>query len=364
MKVALFGGSFDPFHTDHLQIIKLVKRTLPVNEIWIIPTNQNPFKTRKLSPIADRLAMINLAVSDIPYVKINNIELKNNQPSTTYETVVELKASYPDIEFYFIIGSDQLPKLGEWNNINELIKIQTFIILQRLEEVSPKLLQKYQAITIPFINNNFLAATDLRAGKNLALQIPVINDYINEHLLYLPERLKSQMDEKRYQHCLNVGQTAQHLANIYDLNPQQALIAGTWHDVTKQWSNEKQEAYLLKYAPELVSEPIPTWHGYSAYYYLKHELLFNDEEILSAIKWHTVGHQSMTKLEMVTFIADKISKERQYDGVEYYRELSTINLEKTFQELIIMQYQCAVAKHGLLAIGKNIIKTISKWGKS
>lgn len=90
MKIALFGGSFDPFHTDHLTMINLVKTKTDIDEIWIIPTNQNPFKTRKLSSSTDRVAMITLAVAGLSYVKINLIELENTKPSTTYDTVLKI----------------------------------------------------------------------------------------------------------------------------------------------------------------------------------------------------------------------------------------------------------------------------------
>ena len=112
--------------------------------------------------------------------------------------------------------------------------MQTFIIFQRNEKIDQAILKQYQAILIPFHDNLHLSSTMLREGKNIALQLPMITNYINNNLLYLPERLKQNMDAKRYQHCLNVGQKAQELALIYHLDPQKALIAGTYHDVTKQ----------------------------------------------------------------------------------------------------------------------------------
>ncbi|WP_425377922.1 nicotinate-nucleotide adenylyltransferase [Spiroplasma endosymbiont of Polydrusus pterygomalis] len=361
MKIALFGGSFDPFHTDHLTMINLVKTKTDIDEIWIIPTNQNPFKTRKLSPVNDRLAMITLAVSSLPYVKINAIELENKKPSTTYDTVLKLQHQFPNHQFYFMIGSDQLATLDKWNNIEELTKMQTFIIFQRNEKIDQAILKQYQPILIPFHDNLNLSSTMLREGKNIALQLPMITNYINNNLLYLPERLKQNMDAKRYQHCLNVGQKAQELALIYHLDPQKALISGTYHDVTKQWTEEKQQAYLKKYLPSFLSEPLPTWHSYTDYCHLKYDLLFIDEEILSAVKWHTVGWPQMTMFEMLIFVADKISCERDYPKIDYYRTLAQQDLKKAFQELLVAQFEWAVAQHGLEHLGKNIQLTYQHW---
>ncbi len=361
MKIALFGGSFDPFHTDHLAIINLVKTKTDIDEIWIIPTNQNPFKTRKLSLPTDRVAMINLAIADLVDVKINLIELENAKPNTTYETVLKLHQQFPHHQFYFMIGSDQLASLNKWNNINELERMQTFIVFQRNEPIDQTILKQYQAMLIPFHNNLHLSSTMLREGKNIALQLPSITNYINNNLLYLPERLGQNMDKERYQHCLNVGQKAQELALVHKLNPQKALIAGTYHDITKQWSEQKQKAYLIKYLPMFLSEPIATWHAYTSYCHLKYDLLFNDEDILSAIKWHTVGLPEMTLFEMLIFVADKISSERNYLKVDYYRTLAQKDLVKAFQELLIVQFERAVAKQGLEHLGKNIQLTYQQW---
>ncbi|WFG95513.1 nicotinate-nucleotide adenylyltransferase [Spiroplasma citri] len=361
MKIALFGGSFDPFHTDHLTMINLVKTKTDIDEIWIIPTNQNPFKTRKLSSSTDRVAMITLAVAGLSYVKINLIELENTKPSITYDTVLKLQGQFPHYQFYFMIGSDQLASLNKWNNIIELTRMQTFIVFQRNEPIEQAILKQYQAIVIPFHNNLHLSSTMLREGKNISLQLPSITKYINNNLLYLPERLGQNMDKERYQHCLNVGQKAQELALIHKLNPQKALIAGTYHDITKQWSKQKQKAYLTKYLPTFLSEPIPTWHAYTAYCHLKYDLLFTDEDILTAVKWHTVGHPQMTLFEMLIFVADKISSERNYPKVDYYRTLAQKDLIKAFQELLIIQFERAVDKQGLEHLGKNIQLTYQQW---
>ena len=362
MKIALFGGSFDPFHSDHLKMIKLVKECCDIQEVWIIPTNQNPFKTRKLSPITDRLNMIKLAIQGLDYVKINDLELKNNAPSITYQTVKTLHEQDPTNQFYFMIGSDQLDSLDKWNNINELVKLQTFIIFERNHwDVTPEILTKYQAISVTFKNNTYLSSTLVREGKNLDLQLPAINNYINDHLLYLEERIRDQMDEKRYFHCLNVGKKAQELAIIHHLDDHKALIAGTFHDVTKRWSEEHQRDMLIEYWPEGLTEPVPTWHSYTGFLHLKYDLLFTDEEILNAVKWHTVGHPEMTLFEMLIFIADKISAERNYPGVEELRKLANEDLTLTFKEMLKRQYEIASQKHGVNNLGTNILKTYKAW---
>ncbi|UZQ31263.1 MAG: hypothetical protein OHM56_01655 [Spiroplasma phoeniceum] len=109
--------------------------------------------------------------------------------------------------------------------------------------------------------------------------------------------------------------------------------------MTKQWSEQKQKAYITKYLRTFLSEPIATWHAYTDYCHLKYDLLFDDEDILSAIKRHTAGRPEMTLFEMLIFVADKISSERNYSKVDYYRTLAQKDLVKAFQELTYQQWK-------------------------
>jgi nicotinate-nucleotide adenylyltransferase len=86
--------------------------------------------------------------------------------------------------------------------------------------------------------------------------------------------------------------------------------------------------------------------------------LIKDTEILQAVFNHTVGSPDMTRLDMIVFCADKISVERDYPNVDYYRKLCFENLTQGFKELLEMQYERSVAKHGVDNIGKMLINTV------
>lgn len=149
--------------------------------------------------------MIRLAIKKLNYVKINLIELtqNSNNPGITYNTVIYFKHKYPKYKFYFLIGSDQLSSLNKWDNIDQLIKIQKFVIYTRKQKINQFILKKYNAIKINFKNNYYLSSTIIRQGRQLQKQIPDINNYINNNFLYLKERIKKQMNNKRFIHCLN-----------------------------------------------------------------------------------------------------------------------------------------------------------------
>lgn len=92
-KVALLGGSFDPIHWGHLNMAKAALEHLKVDEVWFIPSNQTPLKDRVLSPAADRLAMVRLALKEDPRFKISTVDLSRNGKSYTFDTLKILKNS-------------------------------------------------------------------------------------------------------------------------------------------------------------------------------------------------------------------------------------------------------------------------------
>jgi len=351
-KIALFGGSFDPVHTDHLNIAKSCHNDLGFDEVWFIPTYLNPFKTEQNSSTKDRLAMLEIVANQYDWLKVNDYEIKQERPSFTYQTVQHFlnAPEYKDIDFAFIIGSDQLDNFEKWNDFENLIKAIEFKVFLRSETYNQAVVEKYNLEVFNFDRVN-LSSTMIRNLENLDLQIKEVNDYINEHLLYLNDRLKMQMDEDRYVHSLNVGIMAAQLARMNGADEQKALIAGTLHDIAKQWSKEKAKIYLEKWLPNIIAEPTAIWHSATGALHLEHDWKFSDKEIIQAVYNHTVGSPSMSLLDKIIFCADKISAERTYKNVDNYRQACFVNLDEGFKQLIKMRFNWAITKYGENEIG-------------
>ena len=120
--------------------------------------------------------------------------------------------------------------------------------------------------------------------------------------------LKENLNEKRYIHTLGTAQCAKELAEKFNLNPDKAYLAGLLHDCAKCFSNEKlleiihehlnvEECEMLNYK---------TLHAPVSAYIAEKEFNIKDEEVLSAIRWHTLGKLDMTDFEKIVFISDKI----------------------------------------------------------
>jgi len=122
------------------------------------------------------------------------------------------------------------------------------------------------------------------------------------------EWLKMNLSEERYFHTLGTANCAKELAGKYNLDGDKAYLAGLLHDCAKCFSTDKlleiihdnlqvQECEMLNYK---------TLHAPVSAYIAEKEFKINDAEILSAIRWHTLGKLDMTDFEKIVFIADKI----------------------------------------------------------
>lgn len=335
-KIGILGGTFDPIHNQHIQIAKTAYKKLKLDQVWILPTKLNPLKKNVSATTEQRIAMINLAIKGLSWLKLNDYELTTkDKVNYTIDTIKAFHKKDPDTEFYFIIGSDNLANLNKWKDITHLISLVKFIIINRPgHQPSISLMEKYHCQSLTVEPSNDISSSKIRTGEDIDLLNDDEIDYINNNLIYSHERLQFHLDKERYQHCLNVGETARKLAIKHHANPTKALIAGTYHDIAKQWPKEKLINYINKYYPKGIKAPFNLYHGYAGALYLQHHLKYQDKEILSAIFNHTSGALQMSKLDLIVLLADKISPERNYPGVNELRKLAQKNLALAFSKYL------------------------------
>lgn len=149
------------------------------------------------------------------------------------------------------------------------------------------------------------------------------------------EEIKKHLNPDRLYHSLNVAEEAKKLARFYGVDEKKAFTAGLLHDILKNTA----QADLLKFFEENAiiltnTERLShkTWHAIAGAAYCERVLGVRDPEILSAIRWHTTGRAGMTLLDKVIFIADFISADRDYPGVERMREKAYVSLEDAMLE--------------------------------
>lgn len=138
-------------------------------------------------------------------------------------------------------------------------------------------------------------------------------------------KLSHKLSDKRFAHVQAVAQAAATLAARWGyVDVRKAALAGLLHDYAKEETDETFIALIHKYQldPDLFNWNNNVWHGVVGVYVLQEELGLKDPELLQAIARHTVGHEDMSLLDKILYVADYIEASRTFDGVARARELA------------------------------------------
>ena len=135
-RIGLFGGSFDPVHLGHTMVARAALAELELEQLFIIPAAQSPFKPEQSpAPAADRLAWLRLAFEDEPRCEIDAQEIERAGVSYTIDTVRDYAARFPEAELFYLIGADHVPTLPEWREAAALADAVTFVVVPRPGEL-------------------------------------------------------------------------------------------------------------------------------------------------------------------------------------------------------------------------------------
>lgn len=149
----------------------------------------------------------------------------------------------------------------------------------------------------------------------------------------IKEKLKTALDEKRYNHSISVADEAVRLAKRYGYDEDKAYLAGLVHDCAKCITYSD----AIKSGCELDRETLAcpgVVHAPVGAYVAEREYGITDIEILDAIRYHTVAREKMTLLDKIIYLADIIEPYRDFDGVEELRKLCNEDLDLAFCEAL------------------------------
>ena len=127
-KIGIFGGTFNPVHNGHLNLLRQVQNEMQFDELLLIPSYLPPHKEAPdLISGSDRLKMLALAVEDMPEAGVCDVELHKTGKSYTIDTLRKLRRIFPTAEFYFIVGTDMLLTFDQWKQWRDILKL-TFLV--------------------------------------------------------------------------------------------------------------------------------------------------------------------------------------------------------------------------------------------
>lgn len=131
-RIGILGGTFDPFHYGHLRPMLTMQEKLGWSEMLFVPAWSQPFKSdRSAASPFHRHAMTVLGTEQIPGARVSIFELEGEKTSFTIETLRHLRATYPELALEWVIGDDNLARLQEWRDLDEIFELANFIVLRR-----------------------------------------------------------------------------------------------------------------------------------------------------------------------------------------------------------------------------------------
>ncbi len=348
MNIGLFGGSFDPIHEGHLSLVHAFADALSLDRVILMPTGMPPHKL-KLSDTSDedRLTMCRLAVRDDLLIDVSDYEIRQGGASFTVDTLNHLAQKHPYDVLYLLMGADMFLTLLSWKNFEDIVDLAVLCTVPRDDEPMEKLLayaKTYETLgadcRVLDMPLRRISSTQIRqraeSGQSLDGLVPqAVAQYIAERGLYCRKAavnrddqykdiLRSRLTPARYEHSLAVATEARRLAAKWGGDPDKAYTAGLLHDIMKNTKPELQLQILRDFDILLdnVEKASPKlWHAKCGAAFIERVLGVEDEDILTAVRYHTTGRAGMGALERVLFLADFTSADRDYEDVAVMRRL-------------------------------------------
>ena len=333
MKVAIFGGSFNPVHNEHVNIVKAAIKCLSLDKVIIMPSNITPAKSGRMFASAnDRLNMCQIAFADIPEAVVSDFEILKSGISYSYLTCREFKKRYPDSERYFIIGGDSLEHFHEWKYPEEILKCVTLAVCAREETARLEKAKNDFAVCFGkrieefnYVGKN-ISSTRIRARAALGESLDScvsgeVGKYIENNALYLinfAKQIKKSLSDYRWNHTVGVAVTAAENCTRYGVSESDAVTAALLHDCGKELSRDDK---LIADCHIPADVPPPVVHQFISAYLAEHVYGIKDKNILNAVKYHCSGRENMAPLEQLIYLSDMVEDGRDYDGVQEMRDI-------------------------------------------
>lgn len=169
--VGIYGGTFNPIHSGHIKTAEEVLQLRKLDKIIYIPCFISPHKKNFKSVSAEhRFKMVQLAIKNNKNFSISDIEIQKEKVSYTYETILELKKQYENIEL--IIGYDNMLSFNKWKYPDLILQNAKVIVLRRMESISTKIEHNFDKSMI-FLKTSYyqISSTDIRERLNKGLPI-------------------------------------------------------------------------------------------------------------------------------------------------------------------------------------------------
>ena len=186
-RLGIFGGTFDPVHCGHLVAAVSVRDQLSLERVLLIPNTRSPLKAAApVAPVADRLAMLRLAVAGTDGLVVSDLESARGGVSYTVDTLRAVRAAYADVELFLILGSDTLADFDLWRDHADVRAMAHLVGVARGDAEVSETVPDARIVRMPRLD---ISSSDIRAriaaGQSIDFLTPSpVVAYITERRIY------------------------------------------------------------------------------------------------------------------------------------------------------------------------------------
>ena len=192
VRKGLLGGTFNPPHVAHLIVAHIVRETLGLERVLLIPTSVHAFKGEAEASARDRADMTALAVAGDPALEVDRIEVRRGGVSYTVDTLLELRDREPGTSWHLIVGQDNLAELAQWRDVDRLPELAEIVLVSRgaegvgHDEDDSAFGGRFTRVRVPVLEISSTAIRR-RVAEGLSIRYwvpPAVEAYIAERDLY------------------------------------------------------------------------------------------------------------------------------------------------------------------------------------
>ena len=398
-RIGIYGGTFNPPHTGHIEAARQAVQALKLDKLLMIPDRIAPHKEiPENSPTPEqRMEMLRIAVAGDEKIEVSDIELKREGKSYSYQTILQLRETYPDAKLLLLMGTDMFLTFLDWKEPGIILKNAAIGVFYRGEkgEKADILAQKEtleaMGAEVELVENEITAISSTQMRRLLAFHcanpfLPEgVGAYIEAKGLYdtaadwkhlpmeeLERKVIRLLNPNRVAHVLGCRDTAAAMAKRWGVDETDAARAGLLHDITKALDGPLQLTLCGEYGTilsEFGQRHPKTLHALTGS--LVAERIFGENEaVVSSICHHTTGKANMSTLEKIIYVADYMEPCRNFPGVEKLRELAfsdldgalKMGLEMTLENLISRKLEISPESREALEFLENQERLVSQKG--
>ena len=375
-KIGIYGGTFDPPHLGHNEMLLQAQSQLELDFTVVLPCGE-PVHKKTSTDKAKRLDMCRLAFSGEKNVVVSDFEIFNTEKNYTLTTLRHFAEIYADSHLYYIIGSDSLEDFPKWYHPEQISELATIVVAPRANTKFSKAkeyAEKTYGADVVVLKEEPLniSSSELRCLFQFGLDTSQyidkdVAEYIKKNKLYsehaeICSKVRSFLDKGRYLHTFYTTMEGLKLAKLLNVDKEKVFFACLLHDVAKNTPQSDWSKYSFENTENL---PPPVVHSFLGALVAKQVFGINDEEILNAIKYHTTGRPDMTRLEQIVYVADMIEITRGAN-LDEVRKKVYADFDEGFLLCLKSSYNCAARRFGaenVYKLTKESIKFYRKLSK-